>query len=171
MSSSNFCFLTCIQIYQEAGQVVWFLSLSEFSTVYCDPHKGFGIVNKAKIDVFSGTLLLFPWSSRCWQFDLWFLCVFESQLEHLEVHGSCIVEAWLGEFWALLYWRVRWVQLCGNFSILWHCLSLWLGGKLTSSSPMATAKFSKFAGILSAALSQHHLSGFEIAQLEFHHLH
>ena len=30
---------------------------------------------------------------------------------------------------------------------------------------MATAEFSKFAGILSAALSQHHLSGFEIAQL------
>ena len=35
---------------------------------------------------------------------------------------------------------------------------------------MATAEFSKFAGILSAALSQHHLSGFEIAHLEFHHL-
>ena len=35
----------------------------------------------------------------------------------------------------------------------------------------ATAEFSKFAGIFSAALSQHHLSGFEIAQLEFHHLH
>ena len=33
---------------------------------------------------------------------------------------------------------------------------------------MATAEFSKFAGILSAALSQHHLLGFEIAQLEFH---
>ena len=30
---------------------------------------------------------------------------------------------------------------------------------------------SKLAGILSAALSQHHLSGFETAQLEFHHLH
>ena len=29
---------------------------------------------------------------------------------------------------------------------------------------MATAEFSKFAGILSAALSQHHLLGFEIAQ-------
>ena len=27
-------------------------SLSEFSTVYCDPHKGFGIVNKAEIDIF-----------------------------------------------------------------------------------------------------------------------
>ena len=35
---------------------------------------------------------------------------------------------------------------------------------------MATAEFSKFAVILSAALSQHHLSGFEIAQLEFHHI-
>ena len=34
-------------------------------------------------------------------------------------------------------------------------------------SPVATAEFSKFAGILSAILSQHHLSGFEIAQLGF----
>ena len=32
------------------------------------------------------------------------------------------------------------------------------------SSPVATADFSKFVGILSAALSQHHLSGFETAQ-------
>ena len=43
--------------------------------------------------------------------------------------------------------------------------------KLTFSSPVATAEFSKFAGILSAALSQDHLLGFEITQLEFHHLH
>ena len=42
---------------------------------------------------------------------------------------------------------------------------------MTFSSPVATAEFSKCAGILSAALSQHHLLGFEIAQLEFHHLH
>ena len=34
---------------------------------------------------------------------------------------------------------------------------------------MATAEFSKFDGMLSAAPSQHHLSGFERAQLEFHH--
>ena len=46
-----------------------------------------------------------------------------------------------------------------------------IGMKLTFSSPVATAEFSKFAGILSAALSQHHLLGSEIAQLEFHHLH
>jgi len=36
---------------------------------------------------------------------------------------------------------------------------------------MATAEFSKFAGILSTALSQNYLLEFEIAQLEFHHLH
>ena len=36
---------------------------------------------------------------------------------------------------------------------------------------VATAEFSKFSGILSAALSQHHVLGFEVTQLEFHHLH
>ena len=35
---------------------------------------------------------------------------------------------------------------------------------------VATAEFSKFVGILSAAFSQHHLLGLEIAQLEFYHL-
>ena len=48
----------------------------------------------------------------------------ENQFEHLEVHSSCITEAWLGEFWALLYERVRWVQLCSSLSILWHAF-LW----------------------------------------------
>ena len=42
---------------------------------------------------------------------------------------------------------------------------------MTVCSPVATAEFSKFASILSAALLQHHLLGFEIAQVEFHHLH
>ena len=79
-------------------------------------------------------------------------------------------------YWSLA-WRilsitlqhVRWVQLCGSLNILWHCLSLWLEWKLTFSSPVATVEFSKFADMLSAALSQHHLWGFEIAQLEFCH--
>ena len=60
--------------------------------------KGFGIVNKAEIDVF----LEFP----CFFYDpvdvgnviLWFLCLFKIQLEYLEVLGSYPVEAWLGEF-------------------------------------------------------------------------
>ena len=33
--------------------MVWYSHLSEFSTVYCDPHsQRFGIVNKAEMDVF-----------------------------------------------------------------------------------------------------------------------
>ena len=44
-------------------------------------------------------------------------------------------------------------------------------GSIKDRNGMATAEFSKFAGILSAALSQHHLSGFETAQPEFHDLH
>ena len=36
---------------------------------------------------------------------------------------------------------------------------------------LTTAEFSKYTGILSASVSQHHLLGFEIAQLEFHHIH
>ena len=54
MSSSNCCFLTCINISQEAGQVVWyshlFQNLPEFVMVHTV--KGFGIVNKAEVDVF-----------------------------------------------------------------------------------------------------------------------
>ena len=53
MSNSNCCFLTCLQISQEAGHVVWYSHLSEFSTVMViHTVKGFGIVNKAEIDVF-----------------------------------------------------------------------------------------------------------------------
>jgi len=50
---------------------------------------------------------------------------------------------------------VRWVQLCSSLSILWHCFSLGLEWKLTFSSPVATAEFSKFAGILLAYWVQH----------------
>ena len=54
MSSSNCCFLTCIQISQEAGQVVWYSHLFQNFPQFIVIHtvKGFGIVNKAEIDVF-----------------------------------------------------------------------------------------------------------------------
>ena len=44
-------------------------------------------------------------------------------------------------------------------------------GEVQVYRPVATAEFSKFSGILTAELSQHHLSEFEIAPLEFHNLH
>ena len=54
MSSSNCCFLTCIQVSQEAGQVVWYSHLFQNFPQFIVIHtvKGFCIVNKAEIDVF-----------------------------------------------------------------------------------------------------------------------
>ena len=56
------------------------------------------------------------------------------------------------------------MQLCRSLSILWHCLSLGLEWKLTFSSPVATAEFSKFARILSITLSQHQIFSLQITQ-------
>ena len=54
MSSSNCCFLTCIQVSQEAGKVVWHSHLlknfPQFVVIYTV--KGFGVVNKAEVNVF-----------------------------------------------------------------------------------------------------------------------
>ena len=54
MSSSNCCFLTGKQISWEAGQVVWYSQLFQNFPQFIVIHtvKGFGIVNKAEIDVF-----------------------------------------------------------------------------------------------------------------------
>ena len=54
MSSSKCCILTCIQISQEAGQVVWYSHLFQNCSQFIVIHiaKGFGIVNKAEVDIF-----------------------------------------------------------------------------------------------------------------------
>ena len=54
MSSFNCFFLTCIQISQEAGQVVWYSHLFQNFPQFVVIHtvKGFGVVNKAEIDIF-----------------------------------------------------------------------------------------------------------------------
>ena len=54
MSSSNCCFLTCVQISQEAGQVVWYSHLFKSFPQFVVIHtvKDFGVVNKAEVDVF-----------------------------------------------------------------------------------------------------------------------
>jgi len=133
--------------------------------------KGLGIVNKAGVDVFqelsclfydqvdvgnliSGSSAFSKTSLNIWKFTVHVLL--KPGLENFEHYFA---SAWdEGQLW-------------GSLNILWHCLSLGLEWKLTFSSTVATAEFSKSAGVLSAALSQHHLVGFEIAHLEFHHLH
>ena len=53
MSSSNCCFLTCIQVSQEACQVVWYSNLFQNFPQLIVIHtvKDFGIVNRAEIAV------------------------------------------------------------------------------------------------------------------------
>ena len=173
MSSSNCCFLTCIQISQETGQVVWyshlFQNFPQF-VVICT-FEGFGIVNKAEINVLCNSLafLIIQWMWAIWPL----------------LPLPFLKPAWTsGSSRFTYYWSLAWrilsiimivcemcMQLCSSLNILLYCPSLGLQWKLTFSSPVATAEFSKFAGILSAALSHHHLLGFEIAPLECHHLH
>ena len=54
MSSSDCCFLICIKISQEAGQMIWYSHLFQNfpQCIVIHTVKGFGIVNKAEIDVF-----------------------------------------------------------------------------------------------------------------------
>ena len=54
MFDSNCCLLTCIQISQKAGKVIWCPHLLQNfpQLVVIHTVKGFGVVNKAEIDVF-----------------------------------------------------------------------------------------------------------------------
>ena len=58
MSGFNCCFLTCTQISQEAGQVVWYSHLFKKFPQFLAIHtvKGFSIVNKAEVNVFWNSL-------------------------------------------------------------------------------------------------------------------
>ena len=60
MSGSNCCFLTCIQISQVSGKVVWYSDhFKNFPQYIVIPTvKGFGIVNIVKVDFFFFSLEL-----------------------------------------------------------------------------------------------------------------
>ena len=79
--------------------MVWYSHLFQNFPQFIVIHtvKGFGIVNKAEIDVFLELFCFFHDPA-----DVGNLIsgssAFLNQLEHQEVHGSCIAEAWLGEF-------------------------------------------------------------------------
>ena len=54
MSGSACCFLICLQISQEAAQVVWYSHLLKNFPQFVVIHtvKGFGVANKVEVDVF-----------------------------------------------------------------------------------------------------------------------
>ena len=168
VSSSNCHFLTCIQISQEAGQVVLYSHLFQNFPQFIVIHtvKGFGIVNKAEIDVLlelscffdnsmdfgnliSGSSAFTKTSLNIWKFIVHILLKpglenFEHYFASMWDECNCVV-VWAFFGIAFLWdWNENW-----TFPVPWPLLS--------------------FPNLL--AFSQHHLLGFEIAQLEFHHLH
>ena len=85
MSSSNCCLLNCIQISQEAGQVVWYSHLLKNFPQFVVIHtiKGFGIANKAKVGVFLELSCLFDDPA-----DVGHLISVSSAFSKLEVNSS-----------------------------------------------------------------------------------
>ena len=154
---SKCCFLACIQLSEEAGQVVWYSHLFQNFPQFIVIHtvKGFGIVNKAEIDVFlelscffddpadvgiliSGSSALFKTSLNIWKFMIHILL--KSALEDFKHYFSSM--------WDECTCVVIWAFFGISFEI---------GMKTDFTSPVATAEFSKFDAMFSAAFSQHHL--------------
>ena len=142
MSSSNCWFLTCIQISQEAGQVVWYSHLFKYVPQFVVIHtvKGFGIVNKAEVDVFlelscffsdptdvgnliSGSSVFSKTSLNIWKFTVHLLL--KPSLENFEHYFAgvwdecnCMV-VWTFFGIAFLWdWNENW-----PFPVLWTLLS------------------------------------------------
>ena len=144
MSSSNCCFLTCIQISQEAGQVVWyshlFKNLPQFVVIHTV--KGFGIVNRAEVDIFlelscfldeptdvgnliSGSSAFSKSSLNIWNFMVHVLL--KPGLENLEHYFTSVWdECSCAVVWAFLDiaflwdWNENWA-----FPVLWPLLRKW----------------------------------------------
>ena len=163
MPGSNCCFFTCLQVSQKTGQVVWcshpLKNFPQFVVIHIV--KGVGVVNETEVDVFL--------ELSCFSYD-------PINVDNLISGSSAFLNpAWTSESsWFTYCWSLAWrilsitlleceMSATGSFNILWHCFFWGLEWKLSFSSPVATAGFSKFAGILGAALSQHHLWGFEIS--------
>ena len=131
MSSSNCCFLTCIQISQGAVQVVWYSHVVKnfLQSVVIYTVKGFGIGNKAKVDVFLELSCFFDDSVDVWKLISGSSAFSKSSLNIWKFMVHVLLKPGL-ENLALLCQHVRWVILCGSLNILWHCLSLGLEWKL-----------------------------------------
>ena len=80
--------------------MVWYSHLFQNFPEFVVVHtvKGFGIVNKAEVDIFMELSCFFDDPADVGNLISGSSTFSTKQLEHLEVHGSCIAEAWLGEF-------------------------------------------------------------------------
>ena len=100
MSSSNCCFLTCIEVSQDVDQVAWYVHLFQ-SFPHCfviHTVKGFGIFSKAEVDAFLELSYFFNDPVDVGDLISGSSAFSKTTWVHLEVHRSRIAEAWLGEF-------------------------------------------------------------------------
>ena len=117
MSSSNCCFLPCIQISQEAGQMVWYSHLFKNFPQFVVTHtiEGFGIVNKVEVDVF--------WNSLAFSMIQRILAIWS--LVPLPFLNS----AWTpGSSWFTYCWSLAWRILSNYFASMWdecNCAVVW----------------------------------------------
>ena len=175
MSSSNSCFLIHIQVSQETGKVVRYSHLCRDFPQFAMIHtiKGFSIVNVAEVDasletpcflydqtdvgnLISSSSAFSKSSLNIWKFTVHILL--KPGLENFEHYFASVWDECNCE----VVWRFF------GIAFLWNQNENW---PLPPWKTVAIAEFSKFAGILSTALSQHHLLGFEIAHLELYHIH
>ena len=154
MSISNCCFLTCIQISQGAVQVVWYSHVVKnfLQSVVIYTVKGFGIGNKAKVDVFLELSCFFDDSVDVGKLISGSSAFSKSSFNIWKFTVHVVVKPGLENFEH--YFATVWDKC--NCAVVWAFLTLpffGIGMKMTFSSPVATAEFSKFAGILNAALA------------------
>ena len=92
--------MTCIQISLEAGKAVWYSHLFKNFPQFIVIHavKGFGIVNKAEVDVFLELSCLFDDPADVGNLIPGSSAFSESNLNIWEFTVHVLVEAWLGEF-------------------------------------------------------------------------
>ena len=135
-----------------------------FQSVMIHTVKGFGIVSK-EADVFLELSCFFDNSTDVGNFISDSSVCSKSSFNVWKLTVHILLKPGLEDF--EYYFPSMWDEY--SCVVVWEFLGiafLWDWNE-NFSSTVATAEFSKFAGILSGALSWHHLLGFEIAQLEF----
>ena len=111
-------------------------------------YKGFGIVNKAEIDVFLELFCFFDDPMDVGNLISGSSAFSKSTLNIWKFTVHVLLKPGLENFEHYFAGMLRRVQLCGNLNILCHCLYLALEWKLTFSNSVAIAESSKFAGVL-----------------------
>ena len=122
MSSSNCCFLTCIQISQEAGQVVWYSHLLKTFPQFVVIHtvKDFGIVKKTEIDVFLDLSCFFYDAMDVGNLIVCSSAFSKSSLNICKFMGDVVLKPGLENF--ELYFASMWDEC--NCEVVWPFFSI-----------------------------------------------